>query len=427
MILDRTIAPKISNATEFQFHLPPISTRTLSNGIPVYWLNNGVQDVAEIDWVFPAGKWYEPKNGVALSLAALLKSGTGQQTAEQINEAIEFYGAQLKVMAGTDNLIISLYTLTRHLPVLLPVVQEIITDSVFPEKELEIFKTNSIQKLQVNLRKVDFIANRLIDSVLFGKTHPYGRYMEKTDYESITRSDIQAFFENCIADGGMKIFMAGKIGEQQLTILDNIFGGIPAKTKNFALPPHDIIAATEKQSNVDSCTQAVQGAIRIGRLFPNRTHPDYAPMVVLNTVFGGYFGSRLMSNIREEKGFTYGIHSSIIPELHGGSLVIQTETGIEVLKAAVHEIYREMAILKEELITDEELLLVKNYLLGGMLGDLDSPFSVLRRWRTLVLNGFDAEHFNNNVSIYKSVTAEELLCLAQKYFNKDEFYQITVV
>jgi predicted Zn-dependent peptidase len=171
----------------------------------------------------------------------------------------------------------------------------------------------------------------------------------------------------------------------------------------------------------------VQAAIRIGRLFPNRHHPDFPKMVVLNTLFGGYFGSRLMSNIREDKGYTYGIYSSIQPNMHGGSLTIHTEVGRDVLEAAVTEIYREMEGLRTTPAEADELMLVKNYLLGGLLGDLDGPFQILQRWRTLILNGLDEAHFNNNIRIYKTITAEELQGLAKQYFEPSDFYEIAVI
>jgi predicted Zn-dependent peptidase len=150
-------------------------------------------------------------------------------------------------------------------------------------------------------------------------------------------------------------------------------------------------------------------------------------MVVLNTLFGGYFGSRLMSNIREEKGFTYGIYSSLSPYMQGGSLIIHTEVGREVIEPAVKEIYNEMDLLRREPADAEELLLVKNYLLGNLLGDLDGPFQIIQRWRTLILNGLTIDHFNKNINIYKNVSAAELQHLAQKYYNFDDFYEVVVI
>ena len=427
MILDRKTPPAIHDAVEFEYKLPPVNAGKLSNGLPLYWLNAGVQDVVQIDWVFPAGLWYEQKPSVAHATAGLLKNGTSKYTARQIHEALEFYGAQLKVNAGNDYATVTLYSLTKHLPELLPMVYEIITDSTFPEEEVAIHKQNAIQRLLVNLRQCEFVANQQIDAMLYGSAHPYGRYSQRENIEQLTKEDLIEFYHNYYALSGVKIFMAGKVGGQEVKYINEVFGkaelNIPAiKKAEFA-----IIASQERIHRIDNDANGVQGAVRIGRLFPNRHHPDYSPMVVLNTLFGGYFGSRLMSNIREDKGYTYGIYSSVSPELHGGSLIIHTETGKDVIDKAIKEVYREMEVLCNERVSEEELLLVKNYLLGGLLADLDGPFSILQRWRTLILNGFTEEYFINNINIYKNTTAEELQTLAQKYFDPKDFYEIAVI
>jgi len=147
----------------------------------------------------------------------------------------------------------------------------------------------------------------------------------------------------------------------------------------------------------------------------------------LNTIFGGYFGSRLMANIREEKGYTYGIHSHIYNYKQDGALLIATEAGTAVCEQTVAEVYKEMDLLCNELVDDEELLLVKNYLLGNLLGDLDGPFSIMQRWKNLILNDMPAEQFDKNILIYKNITPEALQILAQKYLRKEDYYELIVV
>lgn len=427
-MLDRKTPPAIHDAIEFDYVLPAIQQEKLNNGLPMYWLNAGVQDVVEIDWVFPAGLWYEQKPAVAYATAGLLKNGTSKRSAHEINEALEFYGASLRVNTGNDFSTVTLHTLTKHLPSLLPIVYEVMTDATFPEKEMAIYKQNTIQRLLVNLRQCEFVANQRIDALLFGEFHPYGRYSKKEKIEAITREDLLVFYKDHYSLSNVKIFMAGKVGTQEVKWVNDVFGKTTLQPSQIHQETFSAPApASSRVYHATNDENGVQGAIRIGRLFPNRHHPDYAPMVVLNTLMGGYFGSRLMSNIREDKGFTYGIYSSLSPLVNGGSLIIHTEAGRDVLDAAVKEIYHEMDVLRNEIAPDEELLLVKNYLLGGLLGDLDGPFSILQRWRTLILNGFTAEHFNNNIRVYKSITAPELQALAQKYYNPADFYEVVIV
>ncbi len=425
--LNRKIAPPIHDAVEFDYVLPPINLEHLDNGLPLYWLNAGVQDVVAIDWIFPAGIWFEKKPSVANAVAGLLKNGTSKRTAHEIHEALEFYGANLKTGASNDFASVTLYCLTKHLSKLLPIVYEILTDATFPEQEVEVHKQNAIQKLMVNLRQCEFIANQKIDAMLFGEAHPYGRFSTREKIEALTREDLIAFYKKTYALANVRMFMTGKLGSNDVKSMNEIFGKAPIETSALSQEKFSCAAPADPKQFFLNDENGVQGAIRIGREFPNRHHPDFAPMVVLNTLFGGYFGSRLMANIREEKGYTYGIYSVLAPYVQGGSFVIHTEVGRDVIEAATKEIYKEMQLLRNEPAADDELLLVKNYLLGNLLGDLDGPFQIIQRWRTLILNGLTEKDFNNNVAIYKSITPIELQALAQQYFEEKDFCEVVVV
>ncbi len=427
MVLDRKTAPPIHDAITFDFSLPEIHQEELSNGIPFYWLNAGVQDVVEIDWVFPAGLWQEQKHGIAHTTAALLKNGTSKRTAHEINEALEFYGASLRVRAGNDYSTISLFALSKHLKELLPIMLELLTDATFPEEEIAIYKKNTVQRLLVNLRQCDFVANQQIDAAIFGQDHPYGRYTRQDKIEAITREDIIAFYNKYYNLYQAKILMAGKVGKEETKLVNEIFGQYGLKSESVADDLFNAEVSPNRKLNIQNDPDGVQGAIRIGRQFPNRLHPDFPSLVVMNTLFGGYFGSRLMSNIREDKGYTYGIYSGMTPMTKDGLLVIQTEVGKDVVEAAIDEIYKEMDKMTNEKAADDELLLVKNYLLGNLLGDLDGPFSILQRWRTMILHGLEKDSFQRNIDIYKSITTQEVLDKAQKYLNKDDFHEVVVI
>lgn len=427
MTIDRTIAPATQDPVAFDYTLPPINTNTLDNGTPLYWLNAGVQDVVEINWVFPAGIWQEDKPAVAQATAGQLKNGTTSRTSKEISEALEFFGASLKVNAGNDHTTITIDTLTKHLPELLPIVLDVILNPIFPEHELELYKQNAIQRLLVSLRECEFVANQQIDASLFGADHPYGRFSRKETVEALTVADLKSFHQQHYTLSEVKMFMAGKVGEKEVTLINSIFGGFKNEANNTAEKNFAVVPSGDQKKRISNDPNGVQGAIRIGRRFIKRTHPDFASVVVLNTVFGGYFGSRLMSNIREDKGFTYGIYSSIGAFANDATLTIHTEVGSHVIDEAVQEIYKEMDLLCTEKVDEEELLLVKNYLLGNILGDLDGPFSIMQRWRSLILNGFTIERFNENINTYKNITAEELQVLAQKYFDKKDFTEIVVV
>ncbi|HSQ44485.1 MAG TPA: pitrilysin family protein, partial [Ginsengibacter sp.] len=373
LVLNRTIPPPIKDAVEFNLTLKPYTKYSLSNGAPVYYINDGTEEVALVEIVFNAGNSFENKNLVASTTNYLLKNGTSKKTALEINEHFEYYGAYLNRTCNNETAVLTLHCLSKHLKVLLPVIKEILTDSVFPEEELAIFKQNSIQNLSVNLKKCDFVANRLIDQYLYGAQHPYGRASSVEDIQAITREDLVNFFANFYVKASCKIFAAGKLPEDFENILNQSFGDLPLN-ENIPSVIHKREMVAEKKSRISNDPHGVQGAIRIARPFPNRHHPDFKRASVLNTLFGGFFGSRLMSNIREEKGYTYGIHSFLENHIRESAWIISTEAGKEVCEATIEEVYKEMKILREELIDDEELLLVKNYIMGAHLGDIDGPF-----------------------------------------------------
>ncbi|WP_431217842.1 M16 family metallopeptidase [Puia sp. P3] len=182
-----------------------------------------------------------------------------------------------------------------------------------------------------------------------------------------------------------------------------------------------------RKYNIVNDPNGVQGSIRIARNFPNRHHPDFQRVQVLNNVFGGYFGSRLMANIREEKGYTYGIYSYLMNNIQESGLMISTEAGKEVCAAAIQEVYNEMESLRDEPIDDEELQMARNFAIGTVLGDLDGPFHVAGRWKNIILNGLDSDYFEKGIEIVKTITPEELQELAKKYLNPEDFYELVVV
>lgn len=426
-MLNRKIQPPITDAVDFELKLKKCEHYTLNNKVPVYSLDAGIQEVVMIEWVFYAGNWYEQQNIVAATTNFLLKNGTKQKSAYQINEHFEFYGAYLNRSCYNETATITLHCLSKHVGVLLPVVAELITESIFPESELSIYKQNQKQRLEVNLKKCDFIANRLIDEYIYGIYHPYGKYTSTLDYDAIERSALAQFFQKFYTEGKCIIFAAGKLPADLDKQFENHFGSLPLQQRSIPNIQYNIQAAENKKYRIINDPDGVQGAIRLARPFPNRHHPDFQKAHILNNIFGGFFGSRLMSNIREDKGYTYGIHSFIQNHIKETSWMISTEAGRDVCEATIDEVYKEMKKLCVEPIDEEELHLVRNHMIGGILGDLDGPFQLIARWKNYILNGIDENYFYNSIQHIKTTTAEELQELAQKYLQPEAFYELVVV
>ncbi|HEX6914920.1 MAG TPA: pitrilysin family protein [Chitinophagaceae bacterium] len=426
-MVNRKKAPHIYDPVEFDLALPPCDKFKLDNGVEVYAVNAGEEEVMLVEWVFFAGNSYEDQNIVAATTNFLLKNGTRQKTAYAISEHFEFYGAYLNRHCYNETATLSLHCLTKHLPELLPVAAEILTESVFPEEELAIYKQNQKQRLEVNLRKCDFVANRLIDEYLFGFHHPYGRYTSTVDYNQLQRESLQAFFDKYYHKGRCIMFVAGKLPADIHEQLNQIFGRLPFNQQTIPETAIEPSPAAEKRFDILNDPNGVQAAIRIARPFPNRHHPDFQKVAVLNNIFGGFFGSRLMSNIREDKGYTYGIHSYLQNHIQTSAWMVSTEAGRDVCRATIDEVYKEMRILRETPVDEEELALVRNFMIGTILGDLDGPFQIIARWKNYVLNNLPESYFYNSINVIKTVSAEELQQAANKYLNPDEFYELVVI
>jgi predicted Zn-dependent peptidase len=424
-MVNRTVAPPIVDAVDFKLSLKPYGKIVLKNGVEVYTINAGAEEVMMLEWVYYAGNCYEEKNLVAASANFLLRNGTSKKTAFQINEHFEYYGSYVNRACYNETASITLHTLTKHVHELLPVVREMITDSVMPEEEINIYKQNQKQRLKVSLKKCDFVAGRLIDAYLYGVNHPYGKFSSAEEYDALNRDELLNFYDRYYKNGRFILFAAGRLPDNLEQLLNEQFGDLPLE--NIAVTSDKRVLATEKKYKVTNDENGVQGAIRIARPFPNRHHPDFLKAQILNILFGGFFGSRLMSNIREDKGYTYGIHSFLQNHIQDTAWMISTEAGKDVCEATIAEVYKEMEILKNDLVDEEELKLVQNYMMGSILGDLDGPFQIIARWKNYILNRLDGDYFYKAIDIIKNISSKDLQELAQKYFNKEDFYELVVI
>ncbi len=425
---ERKLAPSIVNPLDFHLTLKPYEKFTLDNGVPVYSVNAGVEEVMMVELVFFSGNCYEEKNLVAATASFLLKNGTSEKNAFQLNEHFEYYGSFLSRACYNETATLTLHCLNKHIGELLPVMEEILCDSLMPEEELLLYKQNQKQRLSVSLKKSEFVAGRLIDSYLYGEHHPYGKYTSHEDYDALNREELIEFYKKYYSKGNCMIFTAGKLPSGFEKVLNNYFGQLPFRNnfQNPSIATTSSVKAGEK-FRITNDINGMQGSIRIAKPFPNRHHPDFQKAMVLNNILGGYFGSRLMTNIREDKGYTYGIYSYLQNHVQQSAWVVSTEAGKDVCEATIAEVYKEMKLLQSKPVGEDEMKLVKNYMMGIILGDLDGPFQIIARWKNYILNNLDENHFYDSIRTIKTVSSDELQELAIKYLNPDEFYELVVV
>ncbi|AMR34572.1 peptidase M16 [Mucilaginibacter sp. PAMC 26640] len=421
--LNRTEAPAFNGVDNITLIKP--EHQKLANGCNVFSFNSGGQDLVRIEWIFKNLRFDPKKPLLNVATNTMLTDGTGKMNAAQIADTIDFYGAFLQVDYSYDISHITLYTLTKHLASTLPVIKDIITNSIFPERELETYVRNQQQKLQVSLQKNDFVARRAFNKALNGETI-YGLAAEPEDFKSLTRDDLVAHFKQMYQPANCTMVIAGKTDGSDYQLLVDTFENGWDNQPDAADISQPVVNSSQEKFFYTEKKDALQSAIRIGTPFINRTHPDFPAVQVLNTVLGGYFGSRLMANIREDKGYTYGIGSGITSFNHTGSFFIATEVGADVCRSAMAEIEKEINLLKEELIPVEELSLVRNYMLGSLLGSLENVLSHADKFKSLYFAGLDYDYYDRYTETVKNITSQQLKELAKQYWDFDAFVKVIV-
>ncbi|MBI3501799.1 MAG: insulinase family protein [Bacteroidetes bacterium] len=421
-MIDRIHAPAINEIKKAE--LIRASEFHLKNNIPVYHIKAGTQNLVKIEILFPAGMWQQPAPLVGSAASSMLQEGTSKHSAKAIAETVDYYGAFLETEITHDFAQVGIYSLNKHLEKVLPVVEEIISDSIFPEEEWKVYVQNKKQKFIVNNQKVSMVARKKFAELLFGNNFPYGHNVTEEDFNKLKREDAYNFYKKFYTANDILIVAAGNVTDKTFQLIEKYFGNFILKTGNEK--PETAKVKTQKGETVITKEGAIQSAIRMGKILFTKPHEDYLGMLVLNTVFGGYFGSRLMSNIREDKGYTYGIGSAVVSFTHEGYFTISTEVGAEVTKDALKEIYFELNRIQNELIPEDELSLVRNYMLGTFLRSIDGPFALADRFKGIYFHNLGYDYYDRYVETIKSITPQQLQHLANKYLKKEEMIELVV-
>ncbi len=414
--------PRVREIPEVR--LPKYEKVVLTNGVPVYYVSGGTQDVVKLEIIYLAGKAYEAHRAVSRVTAALLTEGTKNHASEELAEHFDFYGAVISTIGGVDTARVRLYCMNKHLPKLLPVLQEVIEDPTFPREELDTYRDNWKERIRIDLEKNENIGYRKLTELVFGPDHPYGYNTDPGDLDKVTREMLIDHHHQYFQPQQMAIFLSGKVHESALHLLDKYFGQKLRSGKRQVLTSQ--IETNSERTHFFPGPQKHQSSIRIGRPMFTKTHPDYPGMYVANTLLGGYFGSRLMSNIREEKGLTYGIYSNIDTFSQGGCFYISTEVASKNVRLCLDEIYSEIERLKTEPIPDQELQMVKNYLMGSFLMRMDGPFNSVDVIKSLLLETDQTDLFEPMIRKMKEITPSEIQSLLKTYLDRGDLIEIVV-
>ena len=421
-MLNRTNAPAYKNIT--QINVIKANSIKLDNDIPIYTINAGSQELIKLDFIFRAGMYQQPQPLVASCTNSLLECGTKSFSANEISDGIDFFGSFIELQVDQDFATVTVYSLNKYLTQTLRFIEEVIKYPTFLNNELEILITNKKQKHAINSQKVNVLARRKFATLIFGEDHPYGVDVKNEHFDSINTSMIKNFFNQFYNSSNCTIIASGNLPTNLFEMLNTFFGGNDwASKEKLNYKPLINFNTTTQKTHLIEKPDAIQNSIKIGKPLFNKTHPDYFHFQVLNTILGGYFGSRLMANIREDKGYTYGIGSGLVNLINGGYFTISTDVGSDVCANAIKEIYNEIKLLQTKLVAENELETVKNYILGQFLRSIDGPFALADKFKSIWEFELNYDYFDNYFNAVNTVKLERLRDLANQYLQEKDLIE----
>ena len=379
------------------------------------------RSVLRVTFVFRAGPSVQRVPFSASTTANLLAEGTRRFTARELAERLDYYGSWYDVNLDRDYAYISFATLSKFYRETLEAAAEILLHPVFPEEELRTYCAKRKQRLLIDRQKVDVRAREAFARALFGERHPYGISYDGALYDTLTRADVETFYRTHYTAENCFVVCSGRITDDERHAVAAIAEQIPHGAK--ARPEFPAPQTTHEVKVAHA--GGVQSSIRIGRLLFGREHPDFVGMQVVAAALGGYFGSRLMQNLRERHGYTYGVVAAMVNFDRAGYLAIATQVGTEATQAALSEIYAEIERLRTEPMDEEELTLVKNIMAGEMMRILDGPFGIADVTIENILCGTDNSVIDENLRRIRTMTPADVQRLAQKYLAREDL--VTVV
>lgn len=426
-MLNRSQIPPFKEPTSFEFNLLPYQLIQLDNKTNVYLVEGGIQKIITCEIVFETETIAGNQIMLPKITNSILLNGTKNHTAYQISQIFENEGIFVSTTHNRQRSSLTIQCLTKNFNKILPIIKEILEESIFPENEIELYKKNEISNLVVQLKKCGVLANRKLGSLLYGSSHPLGQFSTASLIENIDRESILTYYKKTYTNGTCAIFLAGNIEIDTIASINKYIGQIAFSHQKIEPIPAALKPFKKTiEHNIEN-TAGVQAAIRVARQFIAYNHPDFHYANVLNVILGGYFGSRLMKNIREDKGYTYGIQS-YIQHLHvQPSLVIGAEVGKKCIEDTFTQIKIEFNKLQQNLISADELSTVKNFILGSLLNDLNGPMQIAHIWKGYILNSVSVDNLYKSIQIIKNIQPKQIQEMAQKYLCIDDFYELSVV
>jgi len=422
MLFNRTLQPK--HSANVSFILPTLDRIELNSKDEIFVLKSNQIQIIRLEFYFKAGSWSQEMPFQAYFTNKILVEGTKKYSSKEIAETIDYYGSYYEFVTEKNSASIVFYIPKLFLEKLYPIISDIIFNLLFSEKELSILKEKQKHNIRQQNKKGNVICRNAFMEALYGGNHPYGIIPTEKAVENINTDLLVNFHRNYYLNQNIKIFVAGDVNDNDIKQIEKYFA--PKRNIIELLEKKYYEKSTENDNIFIERKDSTQASIRIGKKLFNRLNPDFIDFSVASTILGGYFGSRLMTNIREDKGYTYGINSFLSSLKFSGYFGIATDVGSDVADKAIKEIYYEIDKLQNDLVSENELERVKNYLLGAYLNDFDGAFNIIERYIDIFSYQLDNFYFEKYVLSVKNITSNRILELCQKYMKIDSLTQVVV-
>ncbi|WP_297335130.1 pitrilysin family protein [Algoriphagus sp.] len=422
MLLDRSQAPEFKIPEDFELRYP--EKFTLSNGIHVFYFPTQGIDAVKIDITCQGQRDKLPLEQTLLPSFTLqmLSEGTTSKSSQDVANFLDFHASEISPILTFSKEGLSLLSTQKHLMAVLELMVDLIQQPSFTPEILEKRKSQRRLSIQLERERTSSRAGQLFRKGLFGATHPYGFEIGEKEVDLIDPEKIH-FYRDHLLWQETEIFISGDFSSQKLRNILDFLEQIPIRTKASGIISHEFNPMEVLHENRET---AVQSSIRLGYYSIPKNHPDFISLSIFNTILGGYFGSRLIKNIREDKGHTYGIFSSLAEIGNSNYWVISADVQKSFNREVISEIHREIQRLVHEPLEQEELETVRNYQIGQMLSRFSSSFDLMDRFRAVHHSGLDLDFYAKKLEFLRRFSSEDILQTGEKYFKDSPFLEVIV-
>lgn len=416
MIDSRPItAPEIYPIGTIDF--PRMEITTLENGATLHAYNGGDQDLLRIGIYFQGGSREVGVVEQSLCLATLTEGAVGID-GDDIADILDFNGARIATRCHSHYTGIELTVLNSRLSSVLPVMSKIVSRPSFPVQAIKIAATRAAAQLRLAREQVMTLAFEGFIALMAGKNHPAAFQPTEKDYLDCDRDTLVETWSKIATAKSCHVFVAGKINGNDMTLIKQFVLELPTSPSlDLSIKPY---IAQKPQVLVTEHAGSLQNAIMAGMPAINRNSPDYANLRLSIMALGGYFGSRLMSNIREEKGLTYGISASLAASVDAAYISINAQCNCSYTEEVIRETAKEMNLLKTNPPTGDELSRLKAFAATQLLKSFESPVSIMSQYISQLVVGIPAGYFEEQQKAIDSLTGDIIAACASKYINTDE-------